>query len=100
MTLFLQDPDLLSRFRAGEREALARVYWHYVAKVEDLVYLTLRSSDRASGVVADLVQEVFVKVFAARARRAYDGVRPFAPYVLTVTRNVLTDRGRLARREV
>jgi RNA polymerase sigma factor (sigma-70 family) len=106
MALLLHDPDLLRRFRAGDRAALEEVYWAYVGQVESLIRRALSRgtvSGRPTtgpGDASDLVQEVFVKVFSRQARAAYDGVRPFGAYLLTVARNVLIDWGRRCGREL
>jgi len=46
----------------------------------------------------DLVQDAFIRAFDDRARRAYDGLRPFAPFLLAIARNSLVDRARRERR--
>ena len=42
----------------------------------------------------ELVHEVFVKAFTESARRAYDGLRPYAPWLSRIARNVLVDQWR------
>lgn len=44
------------------------------------------------------VQETFIRAFQPRARDAYDGFRPFRPYLLRIARNLLVDRARKAGR--
>jgi RNA polymerase sigma factor (sigma-70 family) len=108
MTIFLNDRDLLRDFREGHRWALERVYWAYIDKVERIVRFGFVRGDSVllSGVgnapveLRDLVHEVFIKTFAPDARRSYDGIRPFAPYLYAVARNVLADWGRRVGREV
>jgi RNA polymerase sigma-70 factor (ECF subfamily) len=108
MTIFLNDRDLLRDFREGHRWALERVYWAYVDKIERIVRFGFVRGDSVllSGVgnapaeLRDLVHEVFTKTFAPDARRAYDGLRPFGPYLYAIARNVLADWGRRAGREV
>ena len=85
-------PDLLRRFRDGEREALARVYRFYF----DDVY---RISQRSEADRLDFVQEVFIKAFSKEARLAYDGLRPYKPFLLQIARNLRVDRARRASRE-
>jgi RNA polymerase sigma factor (sigma-70 family) len=105
MTLLANDPDLLRRFRAGDREALSAVYRHYVACVERLVRRChapsgwAASGQRTGADRADIVQDVFAKAFAERARAAYEPSRPYRPYLLTVARNVIVDRVRQLQRE-
>jgi RNA polymerase sigma factor (sigma-70 family) len=106
MSVFRETPALFERFRQGERDALERVYWVYVAQVEKILRFGCSRGDgaRPSGAPAseleDMVQEVFIRAFGAQARRAYDGQRPYAPYLFTIARNVLTDWLRRAGREV
>jgi RNA polymerase sigma-70 factor (ECF subfamily) len=106
VTIFANNRELLDRFRRGERDALAAVYYGYVDKVATLARrgFTMESSGHAyvRGHDADgereLVQDTFVKAFAAAARQAYDGVSPYRPYLLRITKNLMIDRHRAARR--
>jgi len=108
MTIFVNDRDLLRGFREGERGALERVYWAYIDKVERIIRFGFVRGDSVmlSGVgnaqsdLRDLVHEVFTKAFAPDARRAYDGIRPFSPYLYAIARHVLADWGRRQGREV
>jgi RNA polymerase sigma-70 factor (ECF subfamily) len=104
--LFVDRPELLRAFRAGEREALATVYWAYVDAVALVVRHGARLSAGASAVGApredwgDLVQETFSRAFGERARLAYDGLRPYRHYLLTICRNLLADWARKRGREL
>jgi RNA polymerase sigma factor CnrH len=101
MTFLEKDPDLWRRFQAGDRDALERVYWAYVDRVEDFLWLRLRhSAATPSAEVADLVQDVFLRSFSARSRRAYDGQRPFEHYLLAIARNTLIDWARRRKWEI
>jgi RNA polymerase sigma-70 factor, ECF subfamily len=99
------DRALLDAFRRGERQALGRVYFHYVDDVAALVrhgFLIESRNLRVAGAPdadgeRDLVQEVFVRAFAERARLSYDGIRPYRPYLLRIAKNLLIDQ--LRRRE-
>jgi RNA polymerase sigma-70 factor (ECF subfamily) len=99
-------PELLAAFRRGERAALETVYWEYVALVERVVrrgHTLARTGTRVEGAgaeVADLVQEVFIRAFAERARLAYDGLRDYGPYLVTIARNLMTDWARKRGREL
>ena len=101
-------PELLARFRAGDREILGLFYENHVDLVEARLryrYFTGRSGVRlsASGLgmeVADLVQEVFLHAFRPRARLAYDGTRPYANYLCMIARNVVIDLLRASQRRV
>lgn len=86
-------------FRAGERGALE---WVYAQHVEALIAF-LRGgfafdargrSLRFTGFVStfelhDAVQESFRRAFEPKARQSYDGLRPFAPWLLMIARNVV-----------
>jgi RNA polymerase sigma factor (sigma-70 family) len=107
LTLLLDKPELLRAFRAGERDALEQVYWAYV----DAVAQVARHGGRLGGGQAqvsgvpredwsDLVQETFSRAFSERARLAYDGLRPYRHYLLTICRNLLADWARRRGREL
>jgi RNA polymerase sigma-70 factor (ECF subfamily) len=105
MPIFAENPKLLRPFRAGERGALEEVYWAYVDKVERSVRFGAGGGAGGRGTppaadLADVVQEVFVKAFAPNARQAYDGERPYGPYLLAIARNLLIDWARVRQREV
>ena len=95
MTVFVDRPDLLRRFRAGDRAALEEVYFAYV----DLVAHVVRQSFHGAE-AADLIQETFARAFAERARLGYDGLRPYKPFLMTVCRNLVVDEARKRGREV
>ncbi len=104
MTVFVGDHDLLRRFRAGDREALASVYWHYIGSVDALLRRSLAATGRAwdTGIcadVADLAQEIFVKAFSDKARHAYDAQRTYKPFLMSIARNALVDYLRGLSRE-
>jgi RNA polymerase sigma factor (sigma-70 family) len=48
----------------------------------------------------ELLQEVFLRAFSRQVRERYDGLRPYRPYLLQITRNLLVDRFRKTAREV
>jgi RNA polymerase sigma factor (sigma-70 family) len=104
MTIFRDRPALLVSFRLGERAALELVYRAYVGSIERyLRALARRAGSRDLGqasVIADLVQEVFVRAFSASGRNAYDGVREYAPYLITIARNCFVDVQRSRGREL
>jgi RNA polymerase sigma factor (sigma-70 family) len=97
MTLFADSRALLLAFREGDADALAQVYWFYVGDVERWIR---RFGVRDADAVAELAQETFVRAFAAGARAAYDGVRPYRPYLRRIVRNLLVDRARVGGRIV
>jgi RNA polymerase sigma-70 factor (ECF subfamily) len=102
------EPGLLERFKSGEEGALRAVYSRcvdYATRIAEAVLRACASgSARGSGelatALADIVQEVFVKVFAPEARRRFDTSRPFEPYLAQIARNVAIDHWRQMRRYV
>src|ERR671919_469239 len=94
------DPALLEAFRRGEREALARVYRDHVDDVEAFLRARLARAGRLTAwSLADLVQDVFLRAFANKARASYDGQREYQPYLRALARNLLIDRLRRSVRE-
>lgn len=103
MTIFEGNRELLLAFRAGDRAALAEVYWHYAAWAERLLRRGFRSGEvHVPGLpdtdVGDVVQDTFARAFSAAARNGYDGLRPYRNYLLRIARNLLIDRARIAVR--
>ena len=107
MTIFANDRELLDRFRRGERTALAAVFEFYVDEVATLARrgFTIESSGHVyvRGASRDgefeLVQETFAKAFAEKARLAYDGLSPYRPYLLRITKNLMIDRFRADQKD-
>ena len=100
--LLTDDRALLDGFRRGDKAALLAVYRHYVADVTRFLTrgFTFESQGRASAFrgfaggyeVEAAVQEIFRRAFEDKARLAYDGLRPYRPYLLRIARNaVLND---------
>lgn len=99
----------LDAFRRGERAALARVFRTYAPLVARVVRrgvavevdgARLRlGADLPEHEVEALVQEVFLRAFAPKARESFDGVRSYAAWLTTITKNVVVDRARRVRRE-
>lgn len=109
MSLLRTNRPLLDAFRAGAPEALEAVYWEYVGKVERLLRagfevrgrgIRVKGAFQDPGELADLVQEVFARAFAEKARRCYDGLRDYGPYLYTIARNALVDWARTQGREI
>jgi RNA polymerase sigma factor (sigma-70 family) len=107
--VFENKRDLLDRFRAGHRDALAAVYEHYVDDVARLVRLgftvtTVEGPLRVAGAADvdtehEVLQETFVKAFAPAARLGFDGLRPYRPFLVRIAQNVMIDRLRRRRRD-
>jgi RNA polymerase sigma factor (sigma-70 family) len=104
MTVLAGDRGLLDAFRRGDRAALATVYFHYVDDIAAVVrngFSIPATGARVRGAAdeqteRDLVQEVFARAFAPRARAAYDGIRPYRAYLRRIAKNLLIDRVRAA----
>jgi RNA polymerase sigma factor (sigma-70 family) len=99
MSLFQQAPELLPGFRAGDRQALERVYSCYVGRVRSSVRRQLFRGAHSSE-TEDLVHQSFLRAFETRARHAYDPRRPFGAYLLGLTRHVVADWLRACGREL
>src|SRR5450631_162645 len=106
--MVLGEGNLLERFRVGDQEALETVYFACVAIVTRIAAAVLRTGSTSGGCgksevamdLADVVQEVFVKVFGPNARARFDSNRPFGPYIAQITRNVAIDHCRQMSRYV
>jgi RNA polymerase sigma factor (sigma-70 family) len=107
MSYLRSRPDLLTRFRSGDRDALAEVYHAYLSCVRSVLqrgFVLKASQSRVPGLtthddLADAIQEVFTRAFKREARLAYDGTRDYAPYLSVVARNVVVTRHRKQARE-
>lgn len=107
LSLFLQKPALLTPFRRGDRDALESVYLAYFDHIQKLVRYGLhamRANVHVPGPgindLRDLVQETFTRAFAESARLAYDGRRPYGPFLSSITRNLILDHARRRNREI
>jgi RNA polymerase sigma factor (sigma-70 family) len=108
MTIFPANAAMLQLFRDGDRETLATVYWQYVAKVETVLragcaappHAPVPGAGGSPADLEDILQEVFERAFAPAARAAYDGTRPYAPYLFAIARNALADWWRRRGREI
>jgi RNA polymerase sigma factor (sigma-70 family) len=108
MSFLRLHPELLQRFRAGERDALEQVYRAYLPRLSKLIrrgFVVSASGIGIPGVtggdeLADVLQEVFTRAFQGNARNAYDGCRDYAPYLATIARNLLVSRHRRQTREL
>jgi RNA polymerase sigma-70 factor, ECF subfamily len=103
------DADLLQRFRDGETKALEAVYRAYIDSVARAVAGALRRYvgegwqggwREVATEVPDLVQEVFTRAFEPAARRRFDGVREYGPYLARIAHNVVVDYLRRRQRQV
>jgi RNA polymerase sigma-70 factor (ECF subfamily) len=96
----------LTAFRAGRAEALTWVYREHAPELARRLRtgFTFESGGHAhrfggyAGAfeLQDALQETFRLAFEAGARERYDGLRPYAPYLFAIARNVVL-RGFRAR---
>ena len=98
---------LWDRFRAGDAEALSAVYRAHVDEVLRTARAVLRAHgarvaayDQLASDLPDVVQEVFARAFAPRARCRFDDQRELRPYLLQIARNTAVDHWRAQRRHV
>ena len=83
------DEDLLARVAGGDRDAFGHLYRRYARAVLGLALRRLGDRGRAE----DAVQEAFASIW--RSARSYRRERgPVAPWLYTVARNAIADRGR------
>lgn len=107
------DRSVLESFRRGDAPVLTQVYRAYSPEV--LRYLARRFAVGTDGGGTRTVtlsaldldaahQETFVRAFRPNMRQAYDGVRPYLGFLLTVARSTAIDlmraSGRVSREAV
>lgn len=102
------DRQLLTAFRRGDRSALSTVYRLYVDEVVGALrqgtvvridgHPTRLGAGLPHGDLEVLVQTTFVRAFSPSARAAYDGLRPYGHYLVTIARNLLIDDARARNR--
>lgn len=85
-------PDVITRARAGDRDAFAELYDEYADRVYR--YLLFRVRDAADA--EDLTSEVFTRAFANIHRYRWQG-KSLLAWLYTIARNAVTDRMRRAR---
>ena len=94
-------------FRAGDREALEAVYRRFAPEVSILLRRGFAFESRghrrhfvgyrSAHDLHDALHETFRRAFEPSARAAYDGIRPYGPYLRTIARNLVL--GEFRRRE-
>lgn len=85
MAVSMDGDDLIERFRAGDADAVRAVYREYGGPVTTVA----RSMVRDPELVADIVQQTFVKAW--RSIGTFDGSRAFAPWLYSIARNTAID---------
>jgi RNA polymerase sigma-70 factor (ECF subfamily) len=96
-------------FRGGNRAALSTVYRLYVAEVVRALrrgtivridgHPVRLGAGLPQGDLEVLIQNTFIRAFSPSARAAYDGLRPYGPYLITIARNLLIDEARARNRD-
>ncbi|MDY7233095.1 RNA polymerase sigma factor [Hyalangium rubrum] len=93
------DQQRLLRFREGAPEVLGEVYRAHAERLAR----TLRAAAfrgrafahlRGALEVENTVLETFARAFEPRTRLAYDGVRPYAQFLMGIARNVVLEQSR------
>ncbi len=89
----------LEGFRAGEEAALAWVYREHIGALAAFLRRGFSFDSRGRAMrfsgfdsrfeLHDALQETFRRAFESRARRSYDGLRPYGPWLSTIARNVV-----------
>jgi RNA polymerase sigma factor (sigma-70 family) len=99
--LLTNDPDLLGRFREGERDAMVAVWNFYYPAVVSLARRGFEGTPgfRHQADVEDAVSATFLAALQERARLSYDGITPYGAYLLGVGKNVMRRLARKAYRE-
>jgi len=106
------DRAVLEAFRRGETSVLTQVYRTYSREV--LRYLSRRFAVGSEGGTRTVAlsaldldaahQETFVRAFRPNMRQAYDGVRPYLGFLLSVARSTAIDlmraSGRVSREAI
>ena len=103
------NPELVERFRRGDREVLTELYRAHVDEIRLVLQRGFSFSSKGESVrfrgfrepfrLQEVLQEVFVHAFRERARLAYDAQQPYLPFLVTIARNWVIDRHRRERTE-
>jgi RNA polymerase sigma-70 factor (ECF subfamily) len=93
------DQERLRRFREGAPEVLGEVYRAHaepLARALRAVAFRGRGFAHLQGAleVENTVLETFARAFEPRTRLAYDGVRPYAQFLMGIARNVVLEESR------
>ena len=101
---------VLQGFRAGDTRALTEVYRQHAPEIARQLRFgfSFESAGRSHRFVGygsgfelhDALHETFRRAFEPRARLAYDGLRPYGPYLKTIARNVVLRGFRGGRRRI
>lgn len=97
-------PERVEKFRRGDRETLAALYAAHVDAVEELLVRGFGFKSKGQAIrfrglrepfeIQEVLQDAFMRAFRKQARDAYDPSKPWRPYLITITRNLVIDRFR------
>ena len=102
-----EDRALLQAFREGDPKTLGQLYQRFAPVLGRFIAggFSTTSDGRAIRIQVDdpnermeIVQETFARAFTERSRLAYDGYRPYGPYLVRICRNLVIDHVRARRR--
>jgi RNA polymerase sigma-70 factor, ECF subfamily len=88
----VNEPDLISRARQGDEAACESLVRQHQEAVFRLAYLLLGDAGDAD----DVAQETFIH--ALRALDRFDSSRPLRPWLMSITRNLASNRRRAVGR--
>ena len=102
MTVFEGNRQRLDAFRRGDRQALAEIFSWYARDVATLLRNGFHVGEVGVSIPGacdrererDLLQEVFARAFAKRARLAFNGLSPYRMYLMRIAKNLLVDEVR------
>ncbi len=103
------DPEQLEAFRRGDRELLGALYQAYRDDVLRTLSLGFTFTSKGKTIrfqgfrepfkCQEVLQECFLKAFKHNARQAYDGTRPWRPYLMAIVRSQVIDHFRAQHTE-
>ncbi len=90
----LDDNHLVNLYITGKEEALAVLIQRHKRRVFSYIYLIIRKKELAE----DIFQDTFVKVIQTLKRGQYSEEGKFLPWVLRISRNLIIDHFRKAKK--
>ncbi len=91
--------DLLQQARAGDRDALSRMFEAYRRRLAVLVHFKLSPDARSFAEVEDVVQETLLRAFRDIDRFTYRSPGSFLHWLSSIADHVIVDRVRYRNRE-
>ena len=100
MSVFAGRPISWRDFAPANARLWKRSYWAYIDRVESIVTHGFTKANGASPAdVADVVHDTFARAFSDEARRWFEGVRDYAPFLWAIARHALGAFWRRAGRD-